>query len=167
MTGGKAFCAGGDVRAVTESAVAGGRLYKDFFREEYELNGLIGTLHIPYIALIDGITMGGGVGLSVHGTYSVATERTLVAMPETRIGLFPDVGASHVLPRLGGKQGLYLALTGERLKCGDVFKAGIATHVCDSTKVQALEQELISLDPKASGAPDIEKVRQTVYQTND
>jgi len=159
VIGGKAFCAGGDVRAVTESATAGQSLYRDFFREEYLLNGLIGTLHIPYIALIDGITMGGGVGLSVHGRYRVATERTLFAMPETKIGLFPDVGSSYVLPRLGGKLGLFLALTGERLKGGDVFKAGIATHGCESSKLQALEQDLISLDPKSdSGDSDIVQV---------
>jgi len=106
-------------------------------------------------------SLGGGVGLSVHGKYRVATERTLFAMPETRIGLFPDVGASYVLPRLGGKLGLYLALTGYRLKGSDVFKAGIATHVCDSSKLPALEQDLISL--KSTQPHDIEQVTTTTH----
>jgi len=92
--GGKAFCAGGDVRAVTEAGLRGEKYGHEFFRTEYIVNGLIGSYKIPYIALIDGIVMGGGVGLSVHGPYRVATERTLFAMPETQIGLFPDVGGS-------------------------------------------------------------------------
>ncbi|XP_049939376.1 3-hydroxyisobutyryl-CoA hydrolase, mitochondrial isoform X1 [Schistocerca serialis cubense] len=142
-TGEKAFCAGGDVRAVTEAGIKGTNLGRDFFREEYTLNSLIGTYHIPYVAFIDGITMGGGVGLSVHGHFRVATERTLFAMPETAIGLFPDVGGSYFLPRLGGKLGLYLALTGYRLKGLDVLKAGIATHFCDSGKLVDLLDSLL------------------------
>lgn len=112
--GEKAFCAGGDVKGLVEARdVAAG---KKFFRHEYTLNHLIGTYKIPYIAVIDGITMGGGVGVSVHGKYRIATERTLFAMPETAIGLFPDVGGSYFLPRLQGKLGAYLGLTGFRLK---------------------------------------------------
>lgn len=133
-------------------------MYKDFFKEEYQLNALIGTLHVPYVALIDGITMGGGVGLSVHGQFRVATEKTLFAMPETAIGLFPDVGGGYFLPRLGGKLGLYLALTGYRLKGADVYKAGIATHMCDSSKLLDLEKELIALD--SSRPQDIEVILQ-------
>uniref|UniRef100_A0A0P4WLH6 3-hydroxyisobutyryl-CoA hydrolase, mitochondrial n=1 Tax=Scylla olivacea TaxID=85551 RepID=A0A0P4WLH6_SCYOL len=116
--GEKAFCAGGDVRAIVETVGKPDALGECFFRDEYILNCLIGTLHIPYIALIDGITMGGGVGLSVHGQYRVATERTVFAMPETGIGLFPDVGGSYFLPRLGGRLGMYLALTGGSLQQG-------------------------------------------------
>lgn len=100
--------------------------------------------------------MGGGVGLSVHGPYRVATERTLFAMPETAIGLFPDVGAGYFLPRLGGKLGLYLALTGYRLKGGDVLKSGVATHMCSSGMLPLLEQDLIGLD--SHKPQDIEKV---------
>ncbi|CAH1773050.1 unnamed protein product, partial [Owenia fusiformis] len=143
--GGKAFCAGGDIVAVTEAGKVDGQLAKDFFKEEYILNNFIGTTDIPYIALIDGITMGGGVGLSVHGKYRVATEKTIFAMPETGIGLFPDVGGGHFLPRLGGYLGRYLALTGFRLKGVDVYKAGIATHVVDSDKLVDLENELLNL----------------------
>lgn len=141
--GGKAFCAGGDVRAVTEAGLRGERYGNDFFRCEYTVNGTIGTYKVPYIAFIDGIVMGGGVGLSVHGHYRVATERTLFAMPETQIGLFPDVGGSYFLPRLGGKLGLYLALTGVRLKGADVYKAGIATHYVNSDCLADLESALM------------------------
>ncbi|KAM6268457.1 3-hydroxyisobutyryl-CoA hydrolase, mitochondrial isoform 5-T5 [Porphyrio hochstetteri] len=144
-TGGKAFCAGGDIRAITEAGKAGDRLAQDFFREEYMLNNAIGTCKKPYVALIDGITMGGGVGLSVHGHFRVATEKTLFAMPETAIGLFPDVGGGYFLPRLSGKVGYYLALTGFRLKGRDVLKAGIATHFVDSEQLPTLEKDLIAL----------------------
>lgn len=151
-TGEKSFCAGGDVRAVVEAGPT--EESKNFFREEYTTNALIGNYKIPYIALIDGITMGGGVGLSVHGKYRVATERTLFAMPETAIGLFPDVGGSYFLPRLEGKLGLYLGLTGQRLKGEDVLKAGIATHFCESSKLSDLESALLNC-PDADEVPDI------------
>nr|XP_022313161.1 3-hydroxyisobutyryl-CoA hydrolase, mitochondrial-like isoform X1 [Crassostrea virginica] len=144
--GDKAFCAGGDIRAVTEAGKVGDRLSQDFFKEEYMLNNKIGTYEIPYVALIDGITMGGGVGLSVHGMFRVATERTLFAMPETAIGLFPDVGGGYFLPRLGGKLGVYLALSGFRLKGRDVLKAGVATHFVQSDKIQDLEKSLLALE---------------------
>lgn len=144
--GGKAFCAGGDVRAIWETAKAGGhvpgepgQLAADFFREEYQLNRRIHTFEKPFVALIDGITMGGGVGLSVHGDLRLAGPRTLFAMPETAIGLFPDVGGSYFLPRLPGGLGLYLALTGERLKAADCLYAGIATHY-----VAAEEEEILA-----------------------
>uniref|UniRef100_A0A3Q2PAI1 3-hydroxyisobutyryl-CoA hydrolase n=1 Tax=Fundulus heteroclitus TaxID=8078 RepID=A0A3Q2PAI1_FUNHE len=137
--GGKAFCAGGDIRAVTEAGKVGDSLAQDFFREEYILNNTIGSYRKPYVAIIDGITMGGGVGLSVHGRFRVATEKTLFAMPETAIGLFPDVGGGHFLPRLRGKLGLFLALTGFRLKGRDVQRAGVATHFVESKKVKQLQ----------------------------
>lgn len=139
--GDKSFCAGGDVRAVVEAGPT--EESKNFFRHEYQMNALIGNYKIPYIAFIDGITMGGGVGLSVHGKYRVATERTLFAMPETAIGLFPDVGGSFFLPRLQGKLGLFLGLSGYRLKGEDALKIGIATHYCDSSKLSELEDALL------------------------
>uniref|UniRef100_A0A8C3QHK3 3-hydroxyisobutyryl-CoA hydrolase n=1 Tax=Cyanoderma ruficeps TaxID=181631 RepID=A0A8C3QHK3_9PASS len=144
-TGGKAFCAGGDIRAITEAGKVGDKLSQDFFRGEYRLNNAIGTCKKPYVALIDGITMGGGVGVSVHGHFRVATEKTVFAMPETAIGLFPDVGGGYFLPRLSGKIGYYLALTGCRLKGRDVLKVGIATHFVESEKLPALEKDLIAL----------------------
>ncbi|XP_042678593.1 3-hydroxyisobutyryl-CoA hydrolase, mitochondrial isoform X2 [Centrocercus urophasianus] len=144
-TGEKAFCAGGDVRAIADAGKAGDRMTQDYFREEYTLNNAVGTCKKPYVALIDGITMGGGVGLSVHGHFRVATERTVFAMPETAIGLFPDVGGGYFLPRLSGKIGYLLALTGFRLKGRDVLKAGIATHFVESEKLPDLEKDLIAL----------------------
>ncbi|XP_051998588.1 3-hydroxyisobutyryl-CoA hydrolase, mitochondrial [Xyrauchen texanus] len=143
--GGKAFCAGGDIRAVTEAGKSGDSLAQDFFCEEYILNNTIGTCQKPYVALIDGITMGGGVGLSVHGRFRVATEKTLFAMPETGIGLFPDVGGGYFLPRLQGKLGLFLALTGFRLKGRDVQRVGVATHFVQSEKIASLEKDLVDL----------------------
>jgi 3-hydroxyisobutyryl-CoA hydrolase len=146
--GEKAFCAGGDVLSVTQSAKSGGTIHKEFFREEYMLNFLIGTYKLPYVALIDGITMGGGCGLSIHGDFRVATEKTLLAMPETALGLFPDVGGSFFLPRLPGKLGMMLALTGYRLKGADVFHSGLATHYVESKNIAEIENELIKL-PKS------------------
>ena len=145
--GEKAFCAGGDVRAVTESGKRGDSLCEEFFKEEYTLNNAIGTMPFPWVAFIDGITMGGGVGLSVHGQYRIATERTVFAMPETAIGLFPDVGGGYFLPRLGGNLGIFLALTGFRLKGRDVQKSGVATHFVEAAKLGDLEQELLALQP--------------------
>ncbi|XP_060075927.1 3-hydroxyisobutyryl-CoA hydrolase, mitochondrial-like [Ylistrum balloti] len=144
--GEKAFCAGGDIRAVTEAGKVGDSLSQDFFKEEYILNFKIGTYDIPYVALIDGITMGGGVGLSVHGDFRVATEKTLFAMPETAIGLFPDVGGGYFLPRLGGSLGVFMALTGFRLKGRHVQKAGVATHFVQSNKISELETALVGLN---------------------
>lgn len=106
--GDKAFCAGGDVKVAIDKVLG-----PKFFFVEYNVNNVIGYYKIPYIAFINGITMGGGLGLSVHGQYRVATEKTVVAMPETKIGLFPDVGGSYFLPRLQVNLGLYLGLTGE------------------------------------------------------
>ncbi|XP_011194782.2 3-hydroxyisobutyryl-CoA hydrolase, mitochondrial [Zeugodacus cucurbitae] len=140
--GDKAFCAGGDVRSIVEAGPT--EESKAFFREEYTTNALIGNYIIPYIAIIDGITMGGGVGLSIHGKYRVATERTLLAMPETAIGLFPDVGGSYFLSRLPGKLGLFLGLTGFRLRGDDVLKAGLATHYCESSKLGDLQTDLLN-----------------------
>ncbi|KAK2526111.1 Hibch [Columba guinea] len=153
---GKAFCAGGDIRAIADAGKAGSRLIQDFFRAEYSLNNAIATCKKPYVALIDGITMGGGVGVSVHGRFRVATEKTVFAMPETAIGLFPDVGGGYFLPRLSGKMGYFLALTGFRLKGRDVLKAGIATHFVDSEKLPALEKDLIALkSPSTENIADL------------
>ncbi|KAK4882991.1 hypothetical protein RN001_006310 [Aquatica leii] len=153
-TGEKAFCAGGDVRVIVESGFKGGKLGFEFFRKEYSLNGYIGRYKKPYVAIIDGIVMGGGVGLSVHGPYRIATERSVFAMPETAIGLFPDVGGSYFLPRLQGKLGTYLALTGHRLTGSDIYKAGIATHYCESQSIKELEELLV----QCSNHDDIKNV---------
>lgn len=154
--GDRAFCAGGDVRAVAEAGKKGDDLTKLFFKEEYMLNYAIGTLKTPYVAFINGITMGGGVGLSVHGHFRVATERTVFAMPETAIGLFPDVGGGYMLPRMKGKLGLYLALTGHRLKGCDIKHAGVATHFVTSEKLTDLESALLNLpDPQMNTVQNV------------
>ena len=151
-SGERAFCAGGDVRAIWEGVRHGTDVPATFFAAEYRMNRRVFHFSKPYIALIDGITMGGGVGVSLHGSQSVATERTLFAMPETGIGLFPDVGASYALPRLPGKLGLYLGLTGARIKAADCCYAGIATHFVESDRLAELEDALAAADLAA--APD-------------
>ena len=149
--GDRAFCAGGDVRAVRQAIIDhdGGDtpdLAQDFFYEEYILNHQIHTCPKPYIALIDRVCMGGGVGLSVHGGFRVATERTRVGMPETTIGLFPDVGGAWFLARLPGEAGTYLALTGVPVTVGDCLALGIATHVVPSERIADLEVALHAAD---------------------
>ena len=149
--GDRAFCAGGDVRAVRQAIIdydgdANPALAQDFFYEEYILNHQIHTSAKPYIALIDRVCMGGGVGLSVHGAFRVATERTRVGMPETTIGLFPDVGGAWFLSRLPGETGTYLALTGAPVTVGDCLELGIATHVVASDTLDDLEAGLHAAD---------------------
>ena len=132
-TGGRAFCAGGDIIEVRRLSLAGDfDAIDDFFTTEYRVNQMLGTYPHPVVALIDGICMGGGLGLSVHGSFRVVTERALLAMPETSIGFFPDVGASHFLPRLPGYVGTYLGLTGARLDTANALHTGLATHVVSS-----------------------------------
>lgn len=138
--GGKAFCAGGDVRALWEDKT--GAAGREFFTKEYRLNHFIGSLKIPHVALVHGIVMGGGVGVSVHGKYRVATDKTLFAMPETAIGLFPDVGSTVFLPRLGAL-GTYLGMTGHRLKGYETVAAGVATHYIPSENLDKLKGALI------------------------
>ncbi len=127
--GTRGFCAGGDIRMLAESGAGDGSAARAFFHAEYRLNHLIHAFPKPIVAVMDGITMGGGVGISVHAPIRIATERTVFAMPETGIGLFPDVGGGWFLPRLPEPElGTWLALTGERLKGQDVVAAGVATH---------------------------------------
>lgn len=151
--GEKAFCAGGDVKALAqanETGPEGQKRSTDYFALEYKLDHLIATYEKPYVAFMDGITMGGGVGLSVHAPIRIATERTLFAMPETTIGFFPDVGASFFLPRMAGATGTYLALTSDRLKGVNVFYSGVATHYLHSTSLPNLESRLAELRFKDS-----------------
>ena len=155
--GNRAYCAGGDVRSIWEGGrTLGGRAVggpaSELFRREYMLIRRIKVLAKPYIPLIDGIAMGGGVGVCVHGSHRVATERTTIALPETRIGLFPDVGSAHFLPRLPGALGLYLGLTGARLKAADALYAGLADRYVESAKLPELEAALAAAD-WASGDP--------------
>lgn len=140
--GERAFSAGGDIRKLYEVSKSGGDYPYRFWADEYRLDALIKHYPKPYVALIDGIVMGGGVGISVHGSHRVVTEQALFAMPETGIGLFPDVGGSFFLPRCPGRIGLYLGLTGARLKAADMIYAGIATHYVPRAVLDALESAL-------------------------
>ena len=136
--GDRAFCAGGDIRRLYDEGKAGGGYPFDFYRDEYRLNALIFHFPKPYVALMDGIVMGGGVGVSVHGSHRLVTERVMFAMPETGIGLFPDVGGSYFLPRCPGRLGLYMAMTGARLKAADALHAGLGDAYVPSDKLDAL-----------------------------
>lgn len=141
--GSKAFCAGGDIVCLVKDEPKGVR--QQFFYREYQLNHLILTNPHPQVSIWDGIVMGGGVGVSVHGSHRVASEKATFAMPETGIGLFPDVGGSWFLPRLPLKGlGMYLALTGQRLKGADLVHAGIATNYVPQANLAALETELLA-----------------------
>lgn len=145
---GRAFCAGGDVAALAQwnkTGAEGQQKSSDYFGLEYKLDHLIATYSKPYVAFMDGITMGGGVGLSIHAPFRIATENTLFAMPETTIGFFPDVGASFFLPRMEGSLGTYLALTSEQLRGVDAFYHGVATHYVHSSTLQQLESRLAEL----------------------
>ena len=126
--GERAFCAGGDIRALHDSGRAATSYALDFWRDEYILNAAIKHYRKPYVALIHGVCMGGGIGVSVHGGFRIANESAMFAMPETGIGFFPDVGGSYFLPRCPGEIGMYLGLTGARLKGPDAVYAGLATH---------------------------------------
>ncbi len=146
--GGRAFSAGGDLRAIYEAGRAGRqRESLDFWREEYALNAAIRHYPKPYVALIDGIVMGGGVGVSVHGSHCVAGDRFNFAMPEVGIGFFPDVGATWFLPRLPGEIGTFCALTGARLDAADAVAAGVATHRVPSARFGELADALCSAEP--------------------
>ena len=140
--GKRAFCAGGDIRAAAQSGREGTSYALDFWREEYLLNAAIKHYPKPYLALMHGIAMGGGLGVSVHGTYRVADETSVFAMPETGIGFFPDVGGSYFLPRCPGEIGMYLALTGARVGPADALYAGLATHLMRAEEWPALLDRL-------------------------
>lgn len=143
--GEKAFCAGGDIRSLHDLGKAGN--HEDaltFWREEYILNHRIKTYPKPYVALVDGIVMGGGVGVSLHGAVRVAGDRWLFAMPEVGIGFFPDVGGTYALPRLPGATGIWLALTGARIRRADAVALGLATHAVPSASMGELREALIA-----------------------
>jgi enoyl-CoA hydratase len=143
--GGKAFSAGGDIRALYEAGRSGRHDEAlAFWRDEYHLNIRIKRYGKPYLSLIDGIVMGGGVGVSLHGAYRVAGERYRFAMPEVAIGFFPDVGATYALPRLPGGAGMYLALTGARVGPDDAGALGLATHAAPSAAFADITERLVA-----------------------
>ncbi|BGP13734.1 hypothetical protein JCM10213_009051 [Rhodosporidiobolus nylandii] len=148
---GKHFCAGGDVVSITKLLEKEENRPKasKFFEKEYTLNQLLATTHKPVVSIMHGVTFGGGVGLSGHGAFRVATESTQIAMPETKIGLFPDVGASFLLSRLDGQLGIYLGLTSFALAGAATYFAGLASHYVPSERLAALEARLAELDASA------------------
>jgi enoyl-CoA hydratase len=146
---GRGFCAGGDIRAIWESGRGDGSYARRFFHDEYQLNHLLFTYAKPIIAFMDGITMGGGVGISLPARYRIATERTMFAMPETGIGLFPDVGGGWYLSRLPGRVGQFLALTGARMDGAECVALGLASHYLPSEALADVKQR-IAADPQAA-----------------
>lgn len=160
---GRAFCAGGDVRALMTLTSAG---YwsggANFFREQYSLDYLLGTYKKPLIALINGIVMGGGAGLSMNATFRIVTENTIFAMPEASIGSIPDVGASHFLSRLPGFFGEYVALTGVRLNGIEMVECGLATHFILSKDLASMENEVSMMASRdARNIPTISEIINT------
>lgn len=136
--GERAFCAGGDIQALYHSGLKGPDAGRRFWRDEYRLNALIASYPKPYIALMNGITMGGGVGISAHGSHRIVTENTMLAMPETSIGFLPDVGGTYLLSRAPGESGAYLGLSGARMNAADAIYAGFADSYAPSASLPGL-----------------------------
>lgn len=156
--GERGLCAGGDIRALWESATAGSDLGRVMWREEYLLNARVAKFPKPYVAFMDGIVMGGGVGLSAHGGHRVVTERTRLAMPEVGLGFFPDVGGTWLLSHAPGEIGTYFGLTGQNMSGPDAIYAGFADVSVPSRKLAALREALVDLGPRADAA----KVKATI-----
>lgn len=148
---GRGFCAGGDIRMIAESGAGDGREAAEFFRTEYRLNHRLFTYPKPIVAFMDGITMGGGVGISQPARYRVATRNTRFAMPETGIGLFPDVGGGWYLSRLPGQMGEYLALTGHRLDGAECLALGLATHLMTVESIEEAKAAIARVPEEIAG----------------
>jgi enoyl-CoA hydratase len=140
---GRAFCAGGDVRAIYEKKLTKDPRLTQFFHDEYALNEAIYNFSKPYIAFLNGITMGGGAGISIHGKYPIGTEHLSFAMPETTIGFFPDVGSTYFLSRLTGCMGIYLGLTGTTITYADCAALALIKYVCKSEELTAIKKSII------------------------
>lgn len=157
----KAFCSGGDVRAVWQAARDRDSLTRLMFRDEYTLNRRIRHFPKPYVALADGVVMGGGVGISVHGTLRVVGDRTVMAMPEMRLGFFTDVGTTYALARLPGQLGRFLALTGYRMNAADALYTGMGTHYVPSDRLFEIPDSFVSgtwsADPLADVTRNVER----------
>lgn len=156
--GEKAFCAGGDIRKIYDAKNDRNLEIMDFFWDEYRLNHRIFHYPKPYIALLDGVTMGGGVGVSIHGKYRVATERFMFAMPETGIGFFPDIGGSYFLSRCPGQTGIYLGLTGDRIKTADADYLGLINYYVNTEKLPEMVDVLVSTNLESPADKNIESI---------
>ncbi len=148
---GRGFCAGGDIRMLAESGAGDGAQARDFFHEEYRLNHYLFTYRKPSVAFMDGITMGGGVGIALPCRYRVATENTRVAMPETAIGLFPDVGGGWYLSRLPGRLGHFVALTGARLDGAECKYLGLASHYIPHAALEEVKARIADRPDRIEG----------------
>lgn len=155
--GERGLCAGGDIRMIYESGRERPAEGAQFWREEFIVNSRISGYRKPYIAIMDGIVMGGGVGISAHGSHRIVTERTRLAMPETGIGYFPDVGATWLLPKAPGEFGTYLGLTGRDIVAADAVHARLADSFVTSQKLEALVTDLARL-PATAGSADVDAV---------
>ncbi|OZE23848.1 enoyl-CoA hydratase [Rhodococcus sp. 05-2254-6] len=141
----RAFCAGGDIKAIRQAVVDGdNEAGPAYFAAEYDLDELIANYPKPYIAVIEAAAFGGGLGISIHGSIRIVTENAVLAMPETAIGFVPDVGSSYFLSRLPGHVGRYLALTGTRISGSDALALGLATHFCPSDSVESLKTDILA-----------------------
>jgi len=155
--GERGLCAGGDIRGLYESSRAKGDLGKVFWRQEYIMNARIAKFPKPYVAFMDGLVMGGGVGISAHGRHRVVTEKTKLAMPEVGLGFFPDVGGTWLLSRSPGEIGTYFGLTGQTMNGSDTIQARFADAVVPSAKLAALREALTNVRP-GSASSEIEKL---------
>ncbi len=164
--GERGFCAGGDIRAIHMSGRSGDGLAETFWREEFRLNHRIASYPKPYVALMDGITMGGGVGLSSHGRHRIVTERTRLAMPETGIGYFPDVGATWLLPRTPGESGTWMALTGLDINASDAIYTGLADVYMSSSRLEEAVHRLTNLSA-GSSSDDVDAVLRDLSEQVD
>ena len=170
---GRGFCSGGDVVMLAKSGTGDTRKARDFFFAEYRLNHLLFSYDKPTVAIMDGITMGGGVGIALPCTYRVATENTRFAMPETGIGLFPDVGGGWYLPRLSGRVGQFIALTGARLDGAECEYLGLATHFVSNSSLEELIERIQKAPDRlqgtlgaASETPPSAKIAENIAQVN-
>ncbi|MBB3442896.1 enoyl-CoA hydratase/isomerase family protein [Rhizobium sp. BK379] len=164
--GERGFCAGGDIRAIHMSGRSGDGLAETFWREEFRLNHRIASYPKPYVALMDGITMGGGVGLASHGRHRIVTERTRLAMPETGIGYFPDVGATWLLPRTPGESGTWMALTGLDINASDAIYTGLADVYISSSRLEEAVHRLTNLSA-GSSSDDVDAVLRDLSEQVD
>lgn len=156
--GERAFCAGGDIRALYQHGQENPTKAIDFFRTEYRMNKKIFHFNKPYISFLHGITMGGGVGISIHGSHRVATEQLLFAMPETGIGFFPDIGAGYFLSRLEKRMGYYLGLTGDRIGAAEAKSLGIVTHLVPQEKQPAAMEAVINTPFAGDAKKQVSKI---------
>jgi len=161
--GERGLCAGGDIRAMYDAGRAGTDEGAGFLRAEYELNSRIANFPKPYIAIMDGIVMGGGIGISVHGRHRIVTERSRLAMPEVGIGFVPDVGGTWYLANASGELGTYLALTGESFAAGDAIQLGFADRMIPSDKLEELVEELGRIETVSEIEGILERYEEPAY----